>query len=268
GIGATWKAITLNVAYGFPFLEFYKNRGQTQYLDLQTHVYLRHWTVDLIGQFYNGFYISPNAFPNAKEEFYYREDMRYQYFGASIFRTANGRRFSFQSPFKETEWQKKSAGSFLYGLEIYYGVNTNEHGLVPREFNYFFGQDSIYRVHTLNGGPGLGYAYTLVVNRHWFATSSLTVTGMLGHFKYWHKTGVAENTWEINPAFTLRFALGYNSRNWQIALTSINSWMHFERHEIDPQFRSVIGHYRFTVSKRILPGSRLKNALNLNGRLN
>src|SRR5688572_28023745 len=41
GIGATYKWATLNLAYGFGFLNPDKGKGKTEYLDLQFHGYTR-----------------------------------------------------------------------------------------------------------------------------------------------------------------------------------------------------------------------------------
>src|SRR5690606_10145591 len=47
GVGATYKSLTLNLAYGFPFLNRRDERGKTKYLDLQSHIYTRKWTYDI-----------------------------------------------------------------------------------------------------------------------------------------------------------------------------------------------------------------------------
>src|SRR5690606_33339924 len=60
GFGLTYNAFTLNLAYGFPFLNRnHDQRGQTKYLDLQSHIYSRKFVTDIFGQFYKGFYIAP-----------------------------------------------------------------------------------------------------------------------------------------------------------------------------------------------------------------
>src|SRR6187399_3652744 len=41
GIGATYRSFTLNLAYGFGFLNPERGKGETKYLDLQFHTYTR-----------------------------------------------------------------------------------------------------------------------------------------------------------------------------------------------------------------------------------
>nr|MDQ6902668.1 DUF4421 family protein [Bacteroidota bacterium] len=47
GLGATYKSYTLNLSYGFKFLNKEKGRGTTKGLDLQFHVFPKKWAVDL-----------------------------------------------------------------------------------------------------------------------------------------------------------------------------------------------------------------------------
>src|SRR5690606_9697455 len=39
GVGATYKNLTLNLAYGFGFLNPERGKGETKYLDAQAHLY-------------------------------------------------------------------------------------------------------------------------------------------------------------------------------------------------------------------------------------
>ena len=59
GIGATYHAFTLNIGIGITKFNPDKEKGDTQYLDLQGHFYARKWNIDLLGEFYKGFYLTP-----------------------------------------------------------------------------------------------------------------------------------------------------------------------------------------------------------------
>ena len=59
GVGATYKWATINLAYGFGFLNPAEDKGKTKYLDLQFHGYDQKFNLDVLGQFYKGFYLNP-----------------------------------------------------------------------------------------------------------------------------------------------------------------------------------------------------------------
>src|SRR5450432_4879168 len=61
GAGFTYKIVTINLSYGFNFLNKDKGRGDTKGLDLQFHIYPHKWSVDLLGAFLKGYYLDPNA---------------------------------------------------------------------------------------------------------------------------------------------------------------------------------------------------------------
>src|SRR5688572_32818258 len=58
GVGATYRSFTLNLAYGFGFLNPERGQGDTKYLDLQFHTYTRRFVIDMFGQFYRGFFLT------------------------------------------------------------------------------------------------------------------------------------------------------------------------------------------------------------------
>ena len=59
GIGGTYQNITLNLSYGFSFLNKDKGQGKTKGLDFQFHLYPHKWAVDLLGTFRKGYYLDP-----------------------------------------------------------------------------------------------------------------------------------------------------------------------------------------------------------------
>ena len=61
GIGATYHAFTLNIGVGINKFNPNKEKGDTKYLDLQGHFYARKWNIDLLGEFYKGYYLTPQG---------------------------------------------------------------------------------------------------------------------------------------------------------------------------------------------------------------
>ncbi len=115
GIGATYRWATLNLAYGFGFLNPDRGRGKTKYLDLQFHGYGRKFSIDVLGQFYNGFYLTPRGTGTTHGTYYQRPDIEVGAVGASAQYIFNYRKFSYRAAFLQNEWQKRTAGTFLLG---------------------------------------------------------------------------------------------------------------------------------------------------------
>src|SRR5664279_5015277 len=176
GLGATYHAFTLNIGIGISKFNPSNVKGNTKYLDLQGHFYARKWNIDLLGEFYKGYYLTPQglAAPPGKE-YYLRPDIGLSLIGFAFYRSLNQKRFSYQAGLLQNEWQKKSAGSLLYGGEIYYGAVHGDSSLTPTLIDSAVSLKEIDKFHFFSIGPGVGYAYTFVYKEHFFLLASATV---------------------------------------------------------------------------------------------
>ena len=176
GLGASYKWATLNVAYGFGFLNPDEEKGKTHYIDLQIHSYGRKFTLDVLGQFYRGFYLSPQGAASMPGHYYIRPDLRVNIVGGSFQYVLNYRQFSLRASYLQTEWQKKSAGSVLVGIEAYTGRVRADSTLTPTLINRNAANLNETKTTFFEFGPNLGYAYTLVMRDHFFVTGSASVS--------------------------------------------------------------------------------------------
>src|SRR4030095_15001347 len=215
GIGATYRRFSLNVAYGFNFLNPNHQKDKTTSLDLQLHMYRRKWIIDALGIYYKGFYPKGSAFDNLNSD-YYRPDAKMNLFSLAAYRFTNGERFSYRAAMVQDEWQKKSAGSFLFGGQASYGIMKADSAIVPKFAQNGFAQAGINKINFFTVGPGVGYAYTLVIKKHFFVTASLI--GSLGlNFSSEQKLNTQENRVAIDPATIYKASIGYNSNTWNIS---------------------------------------------------
>ena len=59
GFGANYSIFGLNIGLNFPFNSYDEDKyGESNYLDLQSHVYTRKFTIDLYLQWYTGYYVA------------------------------------------------------------------------------------------------------------------------------------------------------------------------------------------------------------------
>lgn len=218
GVGVTWHNYTLNGAYGFGFLNKDAEKGKTKGLNLQLHTFPHKWAIDLLVVLPKGFYISPKGYAsNNSSTYYYRPDVVEKIYGASAYRVPNKEKFSYRAALNQFEWQKKSAGSLLYGGEAYYGLIEGDSALVPKAIQTGFPQAGITEMRFITFGPGIGYAYTLVMAQHFFISASLTGNLDISFIKEEAGTATTNKKVTVGPSAVAKAAIGYNSSDWAFA---------------------------------------------------
>lgn len=254
GIGTTYQNFTLNLAYGFGVLNPDVGKGKTRYLDLQAHFFPQKYAIDFFGQFYNGFY-QKIIDHNQQERYETRPDLHIRKFGLSFHYIFNHQRFTYRAPVFHSEWQKKSAGSFLLGFEAFTGYFRADSALSTREDT-----DNTSYTRFFNVGPSVGYAYTLVIKKHFYISASLAAAPGYAYSNYIDQpTSSGHHTPNVNGS--LRFFAGYNSEKWAAGFFYVDHLIFFPG-ATDP-FRYSIntGNLRINFVRRFIPGPNLKNHL-------
>ena len=114
----------------------------------------------------SGMYIDPKGYGSADPNYYYfRKDIKERLLGLAAYKVPNKEKFSYRAAIVQNEWQKKSAGSFLYGGEAYYGSIQGDSSLVPAKIQAGFPQAGMTKMRYFSFGPGAGYAYTFEIGR-------------------------------------------------------------------------------------------------------
>ena len=259
GLGASYKWATLNLAYGFGFLNPEENKGKTKYVDLQFHAYGQKFNLDVLGQFYKGFYLYPKG-GLASDPYYNRPDLRVTIIGASFQYVFNHKRFSFRSTILQNEWQKKSAGTVLLGIEAYGGRIMADSTLVPAAINQGAAALNEKKMSFFETGPNLGYAYTLVIHENFFLTGSASVS-----FDYGFSTVTTEEgesrRYSFSPNTFLRVSAGYNSAKWAFNVFYVNNGVRLASPNNGRESTLNSGNLRLTYVRRFTPGRKEKKHL-------
>jgi len=261
GVGATYRSVTLNLAYGFGFLNKDHSKGKTKYLDLQTHLYSRKLAIDLSGQFYKGYYSNNKAtgYPG-KENYYVRQDMGIALLGASVYRIMNDQKFTFRAAILQSEWQQKSAGSLLIGAEIFYGAIHGDSAFVPALFSGRYLQEGIHKIHLFKVGPGVGYTYSFVYDKNFYLTWALSANVNAGIVHEFSNNG-SQDRFTVSPNYTYRFALGYNSSVWAFNLMLVGNEINFKGASSPENYDIKIGNFRINLTRRVMPGPKTKKKI-------
>jgi hypothetical protein len=263
GLGASYKWATLNLAYGFEFLNPDDEKGKTQYIDLQFHGYGDKFALDFLGQFYKGFYLSPRGSSSTanlpQDRYYIRPDMRINIVGGSYQYIFNYRKFSLRAPFLQTEWQKKSAGSFLAGVESYIGRIRSDSTITPVAVNRTAASLSETKNNFFEVGVNAGYAYTLVIQRNFFLTGSASFSVDYGTTSLTRQDGKAQN-WGFSTNALTRIIGGYNSERWALSLIYINNGVRLQNSN-EREMVLNTGNVRVSFVHRFVPGPKEKKVL-------
>lgn len=259
GLGATYSNFTLNLAFGFGFLNPDKGQGDTKYLDLQAHMYPKNFIIDFFGQFYNGYHVEHEHASTVNQSNYYQfPDMKVRKIGASVQYMFNGEKLSLRAAFLQNEWQKRSAASLLLGFEMYGGQATNEGGILSPELTQL-PTGYIEQARFFEFGPNVGYAGTLVIKKHFFLSGSVSSNIGLGYISLLDD-GDRVSSLSINPNLFLRGFAGYNSDRW-----SINANYVFNNVRLptagDYSMAVMTGNYRMNFIYRFLPGPKISRHL-------
>lgn len=254
GIGASYNDFTLNLAYGFNFMNTNRDQVDTRYLDLQAHIYPKNWVIDLFGQFYTGFFLRSytGPLPDIPVELAFPE-MEVRKFGANVQYLLNGDKLSLKAAFLQSAWQKKSAGSIVAGFEFYVGRANDDNNILaefiphPLAFN---------RLNFIEFGPNLGYVHTIVIAKHFFITGMVSGNVGVGNTTI-SSDSQREGRWGLNPNYFLRGFAGYNGPIWSLNANYVHNNVRIEQarnYMMDFQ----TGNYRINFVYRFVVGPKLK----------
>jgi Domain of unknown function (DUF4421) len=250
GMGITYRGISLNVFYGFAFLNKDTAKGETKGLDLQLHLYPRRWAVDVTALFPKGYHLEPKGFAISNpNRYYYRPDVQLKLIGISAYQVPHKEKFSYRAAIAQTEWQKKSAGSALYGGTIYYGTAKGDSALVPKSIESGFAQKGIDNLNFMAVGAGGGYAYTLVMDKHFFITASAIANLDLTFTSEEGTAGKKRNT-SVGPSVVAKAAFGYNSPTWSVSVNGLGSALWTKGDASPKKYYLPSGSIRLAISRK------------------
>ena len=254
GVGATYNDFTLNLAYGFNFMNANRDQVNTRYLDLQAHIYPKNWVIDLFGQFYTGFFLRSYTGPlsDIPPELAFPE-MQVRKFGANVQHLLSGDKLSLKAAFLQSAWQKKSAGSVVVGFEFYFGRANDDTNILTE-----FIPDTLAfsRLNFVEFGPNLGYVHTLVIAKHFFITGMVSGNIGLGNTTI-SSDSQREGKWGLNSNYFLRGFVGYNGPLWSINANYVHNNVRIEQaRSYTMDFQT--GNYRINFVYRFAVGPKLK----------
>jgi hypothetical protein len=250
GAGVSYRGFTLNLSYGFKFLNKEKG-GKTTGLDLQLNLFPEKWVIDLLGSYRKGFYLDPKNNSEsglALTNYYHRPDIQRNITGLSVFRVANANKFSYRAAITQNEQQIKSAGSLLFGGNAYFGMIKGDSTLVPSKVSSSFEQAGVDKVSFVSIGPGIGYAYTLVSGK-FFITGSAIATADV-NFSNEETAGSQNKQVTVTPGAIYKAALGFNSSDWSVTANIVGNALYVGSKVSEKEYFLPTGIMRFIIARK------------------
>ena len=220
GVGLAYKyfAFDINVGLG---LERNSIISDYRSFDFRARLYSSKQYMNAFLQYYQGYRISDinNQRIAADDPQSTRNDIRTIHLGLQYLYALNYTQFSLKAPFVFNELQKKSAGSFLFGVNFNMFIVDGDSSMIPLtlqpEYNDVL---QIRDMNNLSIGASLGYMYTYVFKENYFLTVSL-IPGLVfnnGDYSVTQRESIPQ---QLNGRLKSMNSIGYNSRRFFTGIT-------------------------------------------------
>ncbi len=257
GVGFNYKWFGINIGTKLPLLPSDDDKyGKTSNFGLQSYLYARKFTIDLLALKTRGYYLKTSDLKGIlnipQEGNYIRRDLSTANFGMNINYVLNNRRFSYKAAFKQNELQLKSAGSVIVGGGIYALKVASDLVFVPREIHvkYFseWRELNQFKSHSLNAN--VGYAYSWVPIPNWIITGSYRLSLGLQR-NVWYSDETENKRIKMSRSAVVRISAGHHFPAFYFGASFVryqqNSKM--ELHSLN--ILNGTNFTEFTISKRI-----------------
>lgn len=237
-----YKFIEIDIGYTPEFLRFNKDdaiRGRTEFYNLGTRFYLGRWMQDLQYAKTKGFYVDKDDLGSTENVLFPNFEVRKV--GGSTSYIVNPE-FLFRALFRQSEWQRKSAGSFVPSISYYFTEIKNND---PSRDNVF----------DIAAGPG--YYYNWIIGSRFLLSGGGYLGAGYNRTKTIYRDGTPEKTvGAFSFQAQLRLNLGYNSERFYAGMSSsANTFSYSSDAKIQVQdqqqfFEFYIG-YRFKAPEKL-----------------
>lgn len=237
-----YKFIEIDLGYTPKFLRFNKDdalRGHTKFYNFGTRLYFGSWMQELQYVKTKGFYIDRKDIGIENNILF--PHFQVQKIGGSTSYVFNPD-FSFRAIFLQSEWQLKSAGSFVPSMSYYFTqIKNNEPS-----------KDHIFDI-----AVGPGYYYNWIIHNKWLVSAGAYAgLGFNSTRTVYNDNKPDEVIDGLSFQTQFRITLGYNTeRFFAGAATSLNSFSYNSDAQIhvadQQQFLEFYIGYRFKAPKRI-----------------
>ncbi|MGM8363078.1 DUF4421 domain-containing protein [Flavobacterium sp. ARAG 55.4] len=242
-----YKFIEFDLGYTPEFIRFNKDNesnGKTTFYNFSTRLYLGKWMQSIDYSKTKGFYVDKDDI--GIDENLLFSDFQVRKFGGSTSYIFNPN-FSFRAVFLQSEWQKKSAGSFVPGISYYFTRIKNN---TPSEDN------------SIDIAAGPGYYYNWVINKKFLIAAGAYGGVGYNNTKTTYTDGTADEKVDgLSLQAQLSLNIGYNSERFYTGVTSrLNTFYYKTDPRIHIQDQQQF--FEFYIGYRFKAPEKISNAVN------
>jgi hypothetical protein len=227
-VGYTYSFLTLNLAVKMPFINQDDDvYGKSTYFDLNLHTIFRSYIIDFYLQWNKGYFVSnpekANPGWDPASGYPIRGDLRTHILGLNVQYLFNSARYSYKAAFQQNEFQRRSAGSPIVGIEAYYMLGMSDSVMVAGNIppSGFMDDNPFNQVDIANMGVNGGYAYTFV----WDQKMSLSLSTLFGLSAGYNQVHDSPSSVTYSSGITAgvtnstRISFGINSKQYYVGLS-------------------------------------------------
>jgi len=260
GAGLNYKWFGLKIGADLP----YSNHSSDQYgtsssFGLQSYIIARPFVLDVVAMRTNGYYLTLHG-KNSKQfqpgnglPYSINSGLKTINFGVNFIYVLNSDKFSYKAAFNQTDLQKKSAGSLVWGCGLSSFKIEEDEAIIPAEFSseYFKDWAGLVNFYSRSVYGSIGYAYSLVPLKFAILTASTSVRFGVRYNQLQFETGADDSQTKPGLGAEIRLSGGYHF-----------PWFYFGASFVQTQFNSDVrfnslqiangtSFLEFTLSKRI-----------------
>ena len=185
-------------------------------------------------------------------KYYSNRETKERIYGFAAYRVPNKEKFSYRAALVQNEWQKKSAGSVLYGGEIYYVIGPeNDSTFIPKLIEDNYVQKGYFEMRYISIGPGIGYAYALVIKKHFYVLASAIINGNI-NFSTDENGSIKNKRTSFGPGVNFKTAAGYGGPVWNVSLSWAGNVLLVKQANIPNANTFPTSEVRLTLARQII----------------
>jgi hypothetical protein len=137
----------------------------------------------------------------------------------------------------------------LYGGQAFYGILEGDSALVPTSIQSSYKEAGITEMRFITIGPGIGYAYTLVMDKHFYIMGSLIGSVNLNISTEEAPAGDNKKT-SVSSSAIYKAGIGWNSDNWSFGATVLGDARLVKGAASSKDYYWQAGNFRVQVAKK------------------
>jgi len=260
GLGVNYKWFGLKIGADIPFSKnSTEHFGEASSFGLQSYLIASKFVIDIVARRTSGYYLSlggKNSSDFESDSYgVYRliSKLKTSNLGVNFIYVLNSDRFSYKAAFNQTDLQKKSAGSVLFGGGMSSFGIEDDGKIVPEEIGsiYFEGWENLlgFRAKSIYGSTG--YAYSLVPFKRAIITASASLEfGIRRNQLEFLNQSDHKNTKLISGG-EMRVSGGYHFPWFYFGASYVQSQINSDIRFNTLQITNGTSFLEFTLSKRI-----------------